>query len=453
MSNHLTRNRRLSSGPGVALALAIAIVFCIPGSTIAQEATSDSTIAREATSDTIPNRGGTYQPGTGFVVADTEVGELAISFSSYIRYLNQTGLDDTYSDTFGRTFTLDKRNDIQLNKVMIYFKGWLFDPKFRYLFYVWTSNTSQGDPAQVVVAGNLGYKFADAFNLYAGIGALPGTRSLNYTFPNWLKYDHRGIADEFFRGSYTTGLWANGAILPGLEYRAMIGNNLSQLGVNAAQLNNNFDTYAAALWWMPTTGEYGPGNAFGDFEQHEEVATLFGVHATFSTEDKQAQPGTEGFENSQIRLSDGTRIFSDDPFGVGVDIDEVNYRMIAVNAGAKYEGFSFDAEGYFRHLSDFKATGPLPIDELSDNGFQVQGSAMIVPRKLQAILQYSKIFSDHGDPWDFTAGAFWFPFGRKEMRVNGQALYLHGSPVGYSSVPMAVGGTGWVFSIDVIVVL
>ena len=55
-------------------------------------------------------------------------------------------------------------------------------------------------------------------------------------------------ASALSRGSCTSGLRANGAILPGLEYRAMIGNNLSQLG----------------------------------------------VHGTFSTEDRQAQPDTEG---------------------------------------------------------------------------------------------------------------------------------------------------------------
>ncbi len=42
------------------------------------------------------------------------------------------------------------------------------------------------------------------------------------------------IADEFFRGSYTSGLWAWGKITDTLKYRVMIGNNLSQLGVDAS---------------------------------------------------------------------------------------------------------------------------------------------------------------------------------------------------------------------------
>ena len=127
-----------------------------------------------------------YEPGKGVVLVDTEDFGLNWTVFSYVRYLNSQGLDDEYTDSFGRTFAIDKRNDLQLNKVNLSFKGFMFDPKLRYLFYVWTANTSQGDPAQVVVAGNIGYQFASAFSLYGGIGALPTTRSTNNTFPNWL---------------------------------------------------------------------------------------------------------------------------------------------------------------------------------------------------------------------------------------------------------------------------
>jgi hypothetical protein len=407
--------------------------------------------AREVDTDRQPEKWGRYEPGKGLVLARTDQGELSWSVFSYARYLNQKALDDTYTDSFGRTSRIDKRNDIQFQKVTMNFKGWLFDEKFRYLWYIWTSNTSQGEPAQVVVAGNLGYRFNDAFNLYAGIGALPSTRSTNYTFPNWLKNDHRTIADEFFRGSYTTGIFANGEIAPGLEYRVMLGNNLSQLGVNAAQLDGELNTFSGAVWWMPTTGEFGPGRGLGDFEHHDELATLFGIHYTFSTEDAQGQSDTEGFENTQLRLSDGTLIFSEEPFPDGGIVRKVDYQMAAVNAGFKYRGWSLDAEGYLRYLNDFQTIGTIPVDSLTDIGFQVQGSAMVLPKKLQAYVGFSQIFGDYGDPWDTSIGLNWFPMGRREFRINAQGLYLKDSPVGYSSVPFTVGGNGWVVSLDAIV--
>ena len=392
-----------------------------------------------------------YEPGKGFVLARTDQGELNWSVFSYVRYLNQKALEDTYTDSFGRTSRIDKRNDFQFQKVTMNFKGWLFDEKFRYLWYIWTSNTSQGDPAQVVVAGNLGYRFNDAFNLYAGIGALPSTRSTNSTFPNWLKNDHRTIADEFFRGSYTTGVFANGVLVPGLKYRVMLGNNLSQLGLNASELDADLNTFSGALWWMPTTGEYGPGEGLGDYEYHNEVATLFGVHYTFSTEDAQGQSDTEGFENTQLRLSDGTLIFSEDPFLSEGIVRKVDYQMAAVNGGFKYRGWSLEAEGYLRYLNDFQTIGTIPVDSLTDYGFQVQGSTMIIDKKLQGYAEFSQIYGDYGDPWDASLGVNWFPFSRKEFRINAQGLYLKDSPVGYSSVPFTVGGKGWVFSLDAIV--
>ncbi len=277
-----------------------------------------------------------YRPGKGFNLFNSDMGEVNFGVFSYTRYLNQKDFERTYTDSFGNTSSIDPRNDFQFQKVNISFKGWIFDPKLHYLFYTWTSNTSQGDPAQVVVAGNLGYHFNPAFKLYAGIGALPSTRSTNYTFPNWLKNDHRTIADEFFRGSYTTGVWAEGKIAEGLQYRAMLGNNLSQLGVSGNQLDDGLNTASGAIWWMPTTGEFGPGEGLGDYEFHEAVATRFGLHFTYSREDAQAQPGTNSFENSQIRLSDGTLIFQSDPFDNGTQINQATYQMAAINAGMKF---------------------------------------------------------------------------------------------------------------------
>ena len=182
----------------------------------------------------------------------------------------------------------------------------------RYYLYVWSSNPSQGDPAQVVGAGNLSYVFNRHVTFGAGISSLPSVRSTEGQFPYWLGVDDRLTADEFFRGSYTTGVWLKGEISTKLKYQAMLANNLSTLGVSASQLDNTIDTTSLMLQWLPTTGEFGLYGTFGDFDQHEKLATRLGGHYTHSTEDKQSQPGTNGIENSQIRLTDGSVIFTPD---------------------------------------------------------------------------------------------------------------------------------------------
>ena len=97
----------------------------------------------------------------------------------------------------------------------------------------------------------------------------------------------------------------------------MFATNLSILGVSASQIDNKMDTQSYALQWLPTTGEFGLFGTFGDFDYHEKVATRVGVHWSHSLEDKQSQPGTNAIENSQIRLTDGSIVFTPDLFGQG----------------------------------------------------------------------------------------------------------------------------------------
>jgi len=386
---------------------------------------------------------GTYTDNLGFKVANTEYGDLNVSIYTYVRYLNQLGLNATYTDAFGNQKSVQQRQDLQLNKVQIKFLGWLFNQKFRYFLYAWTSNASQGLGAQVVVAGNLNYSFSKHLTLSGGITSLPGTRSVEGNFPFWLGVDTRLIADEFFRPSYTSGFWAKGQITDKLMYQAMLGNNLSTLGVSAAQLDNKFETLATALIWMPTTGEFGKG--FGDFEQHSELATRFAAHFTRSNEDAQEQPNSNQFENTQIRLEDGSVIFTPNLFGQGITVTDLVYRMAAFDGGLKYHGYSLDAECFFRWLDNFHGPGTTGLPSVFSTGVQLQGSAMAIPKTLQVYLGGSTLNGKYGNPFDFRAGINWFPYHNRVLRWNTEFLYLDKSPVGYTAVPFALGGTGPVF--------
>lgn len=388
-----------------------------------------------------------YDPTNGFKVFDAEHGSLNIRVFTYVRYLNQKELDPTYTNAFGETSDVKQRQDIQLNKAQVYFFGWILSPKFRYLSYVWTSNTSQGQSAQVVIAGNLSYKFNEHVTLAGGIGGLPGVRTTEGSFPYWLAADTRLIGDEFFRPSYTTGIWVEGRIVKGLNYQVMLGDNLSQLGVDAGQLDNGLNTWSGVISWMPTTGEFGKASGFGDFDPHDKVATRFGLHFTRSDENRQGQPDTEAFENVQIRLSDGSIIFAPGLFAPGTQIDDATYHMVAFDAGFKVRGFSLEGEYYWRLIDHFKVrgTGSLPFSELKDDGFQLQASAMILPSTLQVYAGASKVYGEYGDPSDFRLGLNWFPWKNQVVRWNFEYIQLDRSPVGALSLPYSVGANGPVF--------
>ena len=307
--------------------------------------------------DSTPQTYGTYVPSEGFRLATTDKGTLNLRVLTYLRYLNQRGLDQTNTDAFGDTTTLDRRQDIQMQKVVVFFQGWLMDPNFRYLAYVWTSNPSQGLGAQVVVGGNLNYVVNPHLVVGGGIENLPGVRSCEGNFPFWLTVDNRLIADEFFRGSFTMGIWAKGKVVDRLSYRLMLANNLSQLGVDAAQLDNGLNTVATGLIWLPTTGEFGTFGTFGDFNTHQQVATRLAAHFLRSDEDRQGQPNTDAFENVQIRISDGNSIFKADLFGPGVQVDKAAYHMFSTDGGVKYRGLSLDGEFYWRRVNNLRGPG------------------------------------------------------------------------------------------------
>ncbi|SDY56488.1 hypothetical protein SAMN05444397_101952 [Flavobacterium aquidurense] len=381
-----------------------------------------------------------HRPGSGFLIANGKKATLTISPYVTIRYLNQGALDDTYTNHLGHTSTIDKRNDLQFQKAVIYFKGWLIDPKFRYLLYVWSANANQGQGAQVVVAGNLQYEINKHFDIGAGIGSLPTSRSLIGNWPFWLRQDARPMAEEFFRGSFTTGIWAQGEITDGLYYKTMLGNNLSQLGVDAGQLDNGFNTFSTSVWW--TTNNYGRVANFGDFERHEKLATLLGGAYTTSKETRQSQPGTEDPENSQIRLSDGTGVFSLDAFGNGNQLLSAKYQMTSFNGGLKYKGLSLDLEYYIRWVNDFESTGPLPVKELFDSGYALQASGMLINKTLQLYSTYSYIDGEYGKPWELTCGLNWYVLKNRVLRINPEVLYVENSPVGYLSYPTVVGANG-----------
>jgi hypothetical protein len=390
-----------------------------------------------------------YEPGRGFSIASGELGQLDFSAYTYVRYLNQKALDRTFVNGLGDEVTLVRQDNVNLVKGMLYFKGWLLDPKFRYLLYVWTNNTSQGLSAQVVLGGNLQYAFNEAFVLGGGIFGLPTVRSTEGAWPFLLGVDHRTLADEFFRGSYSMGFFATGKPLHGVQYSVGIANNLSQLGVDAGQLANDFTTVSSALWWMPTTGEFGPRGEFGDYAWHEDVATRVGVHFTFSPEDKQSQPGTEDPDNTQIRLSNGTIIFTRGALAPGVAVRNVNYYMTSLDGGVKYRGLSLEGEYYLRWLTNIRASGPVPVGTLFDTGFQLQASAMLIRNILQAYTTGSYVNGEYGYPWEVTAGLNWFPFSRRELRVNLEYLHDFASPVGFFAIPQVVGGTGSIVNANV----
>jgi hypothetical protein len=383
---------------------------------------------------------GEFNPGRGFTVGQGKYGKLDLSGYMAVRYLNQLPADQSAIDHLGRPITITPRQDFQFHRVMLFSQGWLFSPKFQYSTFLWTVQ----DTNQVAVGGALYYNFGKYMMLGAGWNAYPGTTSLQGSHPYWESYD-RVMADEFFRPYFSQGVFAQGNLLRTLQYRWMIGNNNSNLDVPAVKLDRNLSG-GFAITWLPTTGEFGPRGAFGDYESHETLATRFNLAFTYSPEDRQTPVGTPP-SNTTLRLADSLNVFDTGALANGVTVRDVRYQMVSASAGMKYHGFWLQGEGYGRKLDNFVADGKLPVGAVRDFGFYVQIADMIVPKRFELYGATSYIFSDYGRPKEFIVGSNYYPWDTRNIRLNLQLINVDQSPVN-STFGFYVGKqTGQVFTI------
>jgi hypothetical protein len=297
-----------------------------------------------------------------------------------------------------------------------------------------------------------------ALTFGGGISPNLTCRSMQGSWPFWAGSD-RQMGEESLRGGFSSGFYITGSPVDRFNYTAGVTTNLSQLGVTASNDTRDLG-YSASVWWMPTTGEFGPRGGFGDLENHQQVATRFGLSACTSRESRYAaldQPPNA----TQIRLSDGVYAFEAGALAEGVTIQTLLYQALSVDMGAKYHGFSFQGEYTIRQLSDFLALDSTsgepvlsPANELVDHSFFAEAMQMVVPKKLGLYAVGSYLFDDFKrNPWEVGGGASFYPYGCRSWRINMHILHVEKSPTGSNFGYYTAGQTGTTFSLGTDILL
>ena len=384
---------------------------------------------------------GQFTPGSGFDVIRTEKGTLNISVYGLFRYINQNPPKQTYVDHLGRERTVKMRNDINWHRTMLWVTGWAFDPKFRYNITGWSLASTE----QTLIFGNLRFLMSPALTFGVGVGPNLTSRSLQGSWPFWAGSD-RQMGEEFLRGGFSSAFWISGRPVGRLYYTASVNRSISQLGNTVGDDARDY-AWSASIWGHPSTGEFGPRGGFGDLEHHEKLATQIGMSAATSRESRYA-PDTAAPKATQIRLSDAVIPFETGALADGVTVRRLRYRAFSTDLGAKYKGFSFQGEFTYRKLSDFEADGPLPLTEISDRGFFAEAMHMVVPKKLGLYVVGSKIYDDFDRrPWEMGGGANFYPYARRNWRLNVHVLHVEKSPTGSNFGYYAPGMTGTIYSL------
>ena len=387
--------------------------------------------------------GGEFRPAKGFDLVRTKRASLNISFYGLFRYMNQLPGSQTFTDHLGRERDVKARQDLNWHRTFVWLTGFFWVPKFRYNISLWSLPTTQ----QTLLFGNMQYHFHPAFTLGVGITPNLTARSVQGSWPFWGSSD-RQMAEDFFRGGFSSGVFVTGRPLPKFNYTVSVNTNISQLGVTAANDTRDF-AYSASVVWRPTTGEFGPRAGLGDLEHHTKLATQFGVSAGHSREGRYANE-TAPPNATQIKLSDGVNPFDTGALAEGVTVDKLDYDEMAVDAGAKYRGFSFQSEYYWRKLSNFQANGPVPLESIFDHGFQVQAMHMVVPRYVGVYATYGKVFDDFDrKPYEISGGASWYPSGARSLRLNLHLIHIKKSPAASNFGFYTSGQTGTTVSAGV----
>ncbi len=430
------------------LAYAVALmsgVATAPRALAAQEA--DPVPPLDTTSRYKNTFSGEFTPGTGFTLIKTSRGSLNISVYGLFRYMNQYAVGDSFTDHLGRKEPAAPRNDLNWQRTFGWISGFVFDPKFRYTISLWSLPTTQ----QTLIFGNFQYRVSKSFVIGAGITPNLTARSVQGSWPYWAATD-RQMAEEFFRGGFSSGVFVTGQVVKRLAYTVSINNNISQLGVTQANDIPDFG-YSADLRWQPTTGDFGERNGLGDFEEHDSVATQFGVSAMQSREGRGAPLGQPP-NATQIRLSDGLNPFELGALADGVTVSRLRFQYLSFDAGVKYKGSSLVAEYYFRTLSDFLADGVLPLHSIYDNGYMVEAMRMVIPKKLGVYAVGGYVFDKFDrHPWELSGGLDYYPYDTRAWRLNLHYIHIVRSPTGSFFGYYTPGQTGTTYSIGTDILL
>ena len=414
--------------------------------TIAGQTSASSGVSDRDSSEHLSVAYSEFDPGRGYQVAKAPIGDLWISGYVVWRYINQLPAKQSFTDHLGRKFAIDTRNDLQWHRIMVHFRGFAFSPKLTYVLTVWNVLST----LDMYIIGSLTYSFHRSFNLSVGVEGVPGTRSLLGSHPLWLAND-RVMADDFIRPGFTSGISANGEVFSGFFYKVGLYNNLSQIGLKASQLTRDL-AVGGTLWWMPTTGEFGPRGAYGDWESHEKLATRFGVCvAGMHNEDRYNAVTTPSPGSTQIRLADSRLLFETGALADSVTVLSAAYRILSFDAGFKYLGFFFQTEFSTRWLNNFQANGPLPVASIVDRTFYIQMAFFPIPKTLELYAATSHVFGDtqagFWHSYEYLGGMNFYPFDQRYFRVNAQVISVTRSPTS-SVFGFYVGGqTGTTISL------
>ena len=74
----------------------------------------------------------------------------------------------------------------------------------------------------------------------------------------------------------------------------------------------------------------------------------------------------------------------------------------------KYHGWSINSEVFFRWIEQIRGTGELPVVDLFQRGFYVEGGHFLIPKTLDVNARYSQVSGMFGNGSEYAVGLNWY---------------------------------------------
>jgi hypothetical protein len=313
----------------------------------------------------------------------------------------------------------------------------------KYRLIVFTSTASNS----AIFLGFLRYEIDRAFNLAGGYWKVPGSQEWYTSFRYTLGSD-RTMATTFFRPGFSPGVWIDGELVEGLHYVLMISNSFSGENETAKRLGTDM-AYSSSVWWEPL-GEFGSGPS--DIEDHRTLALQLSSAFVFNRHVNQGTTNSSNPEDTLLRLSNGTPLFTAGALGPGTQLQAANLYLWDLGAAAKWQGWSVSSEAYLRWLQDFAVVGaPLATSKLFDCGGYVQTGLFVVPRKGELFARTSAVTGQFGSGSEWSGGVNWYPQETRNWRCTFDVTRIIRSPADNILTGYRAGESGVLFEAQMMV--
>jgi hypothetical protein len=132
-------------------------------------------------------------------------------------------------------------------------------------------------------------------------------------------------------------------------------------------------------------------------------------------------------------------------------VDQATYKMLALDWGLKWDGWSVNGQYFFRWVDDFAADGPIPIKSMYDNGFELSVADFVIPRKLSLYGRGSMVFGQFRDSWEAAIGAKWYFVPTERMWLSAELMRTVNAPYSGTFTPYTAGLTAWAPMVQAII--